>query len=121
MLSSTSTYRVRATMGRLRLSVPSHTRIKSRKPTQSLSVPSCTPIVPSYALLRSRYFSQATNLLARKDTQDKDSMNIEPNEYSKSGSDTESARQEEAAFDPEKTDPQEQKEKAGEGTGEGVS
>ena len=44
-------------------------------------------------------------------------MNTEATEYSKSGTDDEGARQEEAAFDPNITDPQEQKEKAGEGTG----
>ena len=43
-------------------------------------------------------------------------MNTEATEYSKSGTDDESARQEEAAaFDPNITDPGEQTEKAGEG------
>lgn len=53
----------------------------------------------------------------RKDSQDKDSINTEATEYSKSGTDDEGARQEDAAFDPNITDPQEQKGKAGEGTG----
>lgn len=44
-------------------------------------------------------------------------MNVEATEYSKSATDDESARQEEAAFDPNLTDPQEQYEKAGEGRG----
>ena len=56
----------------------------------------------------------------RKDSQDKDSINTEATEYSKSGSDDEGARQEDAAFDPNITDPQEQKGKAGEGTGVGT-
>ena len=42
-------------------------------------------------------------------------MNTEATEYSKSGTDDESARQESAAFDPTITDPGEQKAKAGEG------
>lgn len=51
----------------------------------------------------------------RKDSQDKDSINTEATEYSKSGTDDEAAKQEEAAFDPSKTSPEEQKDAAGEG------
>jgi hypothetical protein len=51
----------------------------------------------------------------RKDSQDKDSINTEATEYSKSGSDDAAARQEKAAFDPSTTDPQEEKEIAGAG------
>ena len=47
-------------------------------------------------------------------------MNTEATEYSKSATDDESARQGDAAFDPDITDPQEQKDKAGEGTGGGT-
>ena len=47
-------------------------------------------------------------------------MNTEATEYSKSASDDEGARQADAAFDPDITDPQQQKDKAGEGTGEGT-
>lgn len=47
-------------------------------------------------------------------------MNTEATEYSKSATDDEGARQADAAFDPDITDPQEQKDKAGEGTGEGT-
>jgi len=53
----------------------------------------------------------------RKDSQDKDSINTEATEYSKSATDDEGARQEEAAFNPNITDPQEENEKAGESTG----
>ena len=42
-------------------------------------------------------------------------MNTEATEYSKSGTDDASARQEEAAFNPNITDPGKQKEKAAEG------
>ncbi|MDI1489681.1 MAG: hypothetical protein OHK93_000879 [Ramalina farinacea] len=53
----------------------------------------------------------------RKDSQDKDSINTEATEYSKSASDDEGARQQDAAFDPNITDPQEQKDVAGKDTG----
>jgi len=42
-------------------------------------------------------------------------MDPEASEYSKSGSDDTAASNEEAAFDPDITDPQEAKDKAGEG------
>ena len=44
-------------------------------------------------------------------------MNTEATEYSKSGTDDASARQEEAAFDPNLTSPESQHEKAAEGQG----
>lgn len=53
----------------------------------------------------------------RKDSQDKDSISTEATEYSKSATDDEGARQEDAAFNPNITNPQEEKEKAGESTG----
>ncbi|EKD15199.1 hypothetical protein MBM_06415 [Drepanopeziza brunnea f. sp. 'multigermtubi' MB_m1] len=54
----------------------------------------------------------------RKDSQDKDSIDTEATEYSKSGSDDAAARQEKAAFDPSTTDPQQEKEIAGAGNEE---
>lgn len=60
-----------------------------------------------------RPFSQRSQTLARKDTQDKDSMKIEPNEYSKSGSDNAAAETSDTAFDPNKTSPEEQHDSAG--------
>ncbi len=87
-----------------RLRVPSHTRISAIK-----------------AQLPRRQFSQSTRLAyPRKDAQDKDSMNTEATEYSKSATDDEGARHDDAAFNPDITDPQQQKDKAGEGTGEGT-
>ncbi|KAI9847996.1 MAG: hypothetical protein M1838_000668 [Thelocarpon superellum] len=53
----------------------------------------------------------------RKDSQDKDSINTEATEYSKSSTDDQAAREGDAAFDPNRTDPQEELEKAGEGHG----
>ena len=50
----------------------------------------------------------------RKDSQDKDSINTEANEYSKSATDDESARQDDAAFNPDVTNPQQEKDVAGE-------
>lgn len=46
---------------------------------------------------------------------DREKIDRDPNEYSKSGTDEASAANEEAAFDPNITDPQEAKKKAGEG------
>lgn len=57
----------------------------------------------------------------RKDSQDKDSINTEATEYSKSGTDDASARQEDVAFDPDSTDPGHQKEKVKEKTGVSMS
>lgn len=53
-----------------------------------------------------RHISCTTIRPAHKDAQDKDSMNTEPNEYSKSGSDSQAAHTS-AAFDPSKTTPEE--------------
>ncbi|KEF59577.1 uncharacterized protein A1O9_04422 [Exophiala aquamarina CBS 119918] len=47
--------------------------------------------------------------------QDRDKLDPQANEYAKSGSDDTAAKQDEAAFDPNITDPQEAKKKAGEG------
>jgi hypothetical protein len=72
---------------------------------------------PAPISLLSRQFSQTTkSRYPRKDSQDKDSINKEATEYSKSGTDDGAARQEEAAFDPKQTDPEGEKRKAGEGT-----
>ncbi|KAL8716984.1 MAG: hypothetical protein Q9225_005734 [Loekoesia sp. 1 TL-2023] len=66
----------------------------------------------------SRQFSQSAFVkYPRKDSQDKDSINTEATEYSKSGTDDESARHEDTAFDPGVTDPGHQKDKVGEKTG----
>ncbi|KAI9886093.1 MAG: Protein kinase C-like 1 [Watsoniomyces obsoletus] len=53
----------------------------------------------------------------RKDSQDKDSINREATEYSKSGTDDSTAAQEEASFDPNITSPDAEQAKAGEGMG----
>ncbi|ESZ94315.1 hypothetical protein SBOR_5311 [Sclerotinia borealis F-4128] len=51
----------------------------------------------------------------RKDSQDKNSINTESTEYSKSGTDDAAAREEEAAFDPNTTRPETEKAQAGKG------
>ena len=53
--------------------------------------------------------------LPRKDSQDKDSINTDATEYSKSGTDDDAARNEKAAFDPSQTAPGEEKKRASEG------
>ncbi|KUJ23088.1 uncharacterized protein LY89DRAFT_776899, partial [Mollisia scopiformis] len=63
-----------------------------------------------------RPFSRTTlAAYPRKGSEDKDSINTEATEYSKSGTDDASAKQEEAAFDPNTTDPKQEKKVAGEG------
>ena len=61
------------------------------------------------------FSTKSLRLYPRKDSQDKDSINTEATEYSKSGTDDEAARREDAAFDPEITDPSQEMGKAGEG------
>ncbi|KAI4126811.1 MAG: hypothetical protein LQ338_003570, partial [Usnochroma carphineum] len=53
----------------------------------------------------------------RKGSQDKDSLQPEATEYSKSATDDEAARHEDTAFDPDVTGPGEQKDKIGAETG----
>lgn len=72
-------------------------------------------------LVASRPFSQAPTRLARKDTQDKDSLKPEPNEYSKSGSDDAAAAVEGAAFDPNQTRPEQEHASAAKESGSEVS
>ncbi|KAL8905061.1 MAG: hypothetical protein Q9207_002876 [Kuettlingeria erythrocarpa] len=75
--------------------------------------PSKTSIAPA-----PRLFSQSPCIrYPRKDSQHKDSISAEATEYSKSGTDDESARQEDIAFDPSTTDPGEQKDEVEERTG----
>ena len=64
-------------------------------------------------------FQSAFVAYPRKDSQDKDSVQPESSEYSKSGTDDGAASQDEAAFDPDQTSPQQEKDTAGKG--EGVS
>lgn len=87
----------------LRRTVPASTRL----PISSLQ---------SHLPATSRPFSHSTGLAyPRKDSQDKDSIQPEATEYSKSGTDDGAARQESAAFDPSKTSPEDEKNTAGEG------
>ncbi|KAK5132585.1 hypothetical protein LTR08_008844 [Meristemomyces frigidus] len=71
------------------------------------------PSVASKQLVAHRQLSTSSRQLARKDTMDKDSLQREPNEYSKSGSDDQAAALEDTAFDPSKTSPEEQHDSAG--------
>ncbi len=76
----------------------------------------CHPSHPNPPTRCLRLFSQAPlSKYPRKGSEDKDSINTEATEYSKSGTDDAAARQEEAAFDPKTTDPGKEKKVAGEG------
>lgn len=72
-------------------------------------------------VVASRPFSQVPARFARKDTQDKDSLKPEPNEYSKSGSDDAAAAVEQAAFDPNQTRPETEQATADKESGSDVS
>ena len=114
MISSTSKAFLSTMVRPCRLRAPSHTRISTVK--QQARFQQQLPGLSAH-----RDFSQTVSFaLPRKDSQHKDSINTEATEYSKSATDDEGARQGEAAFDPDITDPQEEKDKAGEGTGEGT-
>ena len=114
MISSTSKAFLSTMVRPCRLRAPSHTRISTVK-QQARSQQ------PLLGMPAHRQFSQTLSFaLPRKDSQDKDSINTEATEYSKSATDDEGAKQEEAAFNPDITDPQQEKDKAGEGTGEGT-
>lgn len=92
-------------------------RVLATTPRQTARLP------PSFTrttnVVAVRPFSQHLQKQAAKDTQDKDSLKPESNEYSKSGSDAQAA-QDDAAFDPSKTRPEEQ-ENSSEAENGGVS
>jgi len=114
MISSTAKASLSTMTRPCRLRAPSHTRISAIRPQNPRLLSGPT----SFA---QRQFSQSARATyPRKDTQDKDSINTESSEYSKSATDDEGARQQDAAFNPDVTDPQAQKDLAGEGTGEGT-
>lgn len=70
------------------------------------------PTSPRIASVRKLHQTKAL-AYPRKDSQHKDSINTEATEYSKSGTDDQAAREEDAAFDPKKTSPEEEHETAG--------
>ncbi|KAH7119756.1 hypothetical protein B0J11DRAFT_534546 [Dendryphion nanum] len=65
----------------------------------------------------SRPFSTSRQLFAQKDAQDKDSLKPRSTEYSKSGSDDDAAANSDAAFNPNKTNPEEELDTSEEGHG----
>lgn len=91
----------------LRKSVPPHTRIAS---IRQQSRPAIGLVVPS----EKRQFSRLTWLaLPQKDSQDRESIDRESTEYSKSGTDDQAAGIDWAAFDPNTTEPAAEKKAAG--------
>ena len=75
-----------------------------------------TTSLPAAAVTGGRSFHATTRTAwPRKDSQDKDSINRESTEYSKSGTDDQTANEADAAFDPNLTRPEAEEEKAGEG------
>lgn len=91
----------------LRKSVPTHTRIASIRKQPH---PAIVLVAPS----EKHQFSRLTWLaLPRKDSQDRESIDRESTEYSKSGTDDEAAGLDQAAFDPDTTEPGAEKKAAG--------
>lgn len=106
MLSSKPTSLASAmARSQLRRCVPTHTRISTVKNR------------PRHLLARTitnekRYISNSSRLsYPRKDSQDRESINTDATEYSKSETDDKAAQQD-VAFNPDLTDPQTQKKKA---------
>ncbi|MCJ1282407.1 hypothetical protein MMC26_001730 [Xylographa opegraphella] len=84
---------------------------------RALVLPRRTPL-PRLSHPAHPFSTTSRSLYPRADSQHKDSMNTEAQEYAKSGTDVDAANQDNAAFDPSKTDPTEQKEEAGKGKGD---
>lgn len=69
----------------------------------------------AYVSVKSRQFSQSSaGFYPRKDSQDRSSIDRESTEYTRSGTDDQTAAMDEAAFNPDLTDPDSQKKKTGE-------
>ncbi|MCJ1430865.1 hypothetical protein MMC27_000215 [Xylographa pallens] len=84
---------------------------------RALTIPLRTPL-PKPSLPARPFSTASRTFYPRADSQHKDSMNTEAQEYAKSGTDVDAANQDSAAFDPSKTDPMQQKEEAGKGKGD---
>ena len=81
-----------------------------------------TSSMAAAAVRRQQPFHPSPFHPARKDAMDKDSMKTESNEYSKSSSDDQAAAVDDAAFNPDKTSPEEAHDAAGkQGEEKGVS
>lgn len=92
----------------------SNLRLQMTSPLPSLRAfnPAISRLQPS---IRRPLTQTASTKLPRKGNEDRNSINTEATEYSKSGTDDQAAQNSEAAFDPSKTRPGEEKAKAGEG------
>jgi hypothetical protein len=71
-------------------------------------------IRPSPSTIR-RFSQTPLSRFPKKGSEEKDSINAEPSEYSKSGTDQQAAQKDSAAYDPSTTDPQKEKDLAGVG------
>lgn len=83
------------------------------RPALTSHLPASNQLPP----LRTLSTTRSTNAAEAKKSaiKDREKINTDADEYSQSGTDDATARNEQAAFDPNITDPQEAKEKAGEG------
>ncbi|RDW75061.1 hypothetical protein BP6252_06203 [Coleophoma cylindrospora] len=83
-------------------------RLRATVPKRAIT----SPILP---LQTRTLFQSAILTYPRKDSQDRESINTDATEYTKSGTDDTAAHEVEAAFDPKLTSPEGEKKKAGEG------
>lgn len=98
----------------LRRCVPTHTRIATIKNQPR-------PLLPRAITNEKRNISNSSRLsYPRKDSQNRESINTDATEYSKSDTDDKAAQQDNVAFNPDLTDPQTQKKKASEKSHVGV-
>ncbi|KAK9779957.1 hypothetical protein AB5N19_07914 [Seiridium cardinale] len=72
-------------------------------------------------LLSTRAFRTSQSMRAYKDDQDRESLKPKAHEYTQSGTDDQAAANEDAAFNPNKTSPEAEKQTAGEGSTGGSS
>ncbi len=84
-------------------------------PFRITTVRAARRVATSRPTISARNFQTSTPIRARVASQDKDSINREAYEYTRSGTDSNVAQNEKAAFDPKTTRPDEEMSKAGEG------
>lgn len=75
---------------------------------------------PATRFVRIRQFHRTQLVTARKSSQDKDSINRDSIEYTRSGTDEQISRLDEAAYDPNSASPEEQQKKAAAGSNVGL-
>ncbi|KAH6648007.1 hypothetical protein BKA67DRAFT_662744 [Truncatella angustata] len=84
-----------------------------------LRVPATARMTPFPGMTRRGLRTTAPARMAYKDDQDRESLKPKAHEYTQSGTDEGAAAQSDAAFNPDKTSPETERQTAGAGRGEG--